>query len=44
MTTKKQRIEEAVTVLKEIGMPKEQINERTGLCLLALLDLTSNKN
>lgn len=44
MTTKKQRIEEAVTVLKEIGMPKEQINDRTGLCLLALLDLTSNKN
>ena len=44
MTTKKQRIEEAVTVLKEIGMPKEQINERTGLSLLALLDLTPNKN
>lgn len=44
MTTKKHRIEEAVTILKEICMPKEQINERTGLCLLALLDLTSNKN
>lgn len=38
-----QRIEEAVRVLKELGMPKEQTNERAALTLLALLDLGPKK-
>jgi hypothetical protein len=33
------RIQEAVGVLRALGMPREQQNDRTALCLLALLDL-----
>lgn len=39
MTTKQERINEALDILKQIGMPNEQLNERTAICLLALLDL-----
>ena len=39
MTTKQQRIEEALNVLGQLGMPNEQLNDRTAICLLALLDL-----
>lgn len=39
MTTKQQRIEEALDVLRQLGMPNEQLNDRTAICLLALLDL-----
>lgn len=39
MTTKQQRIEEALDVLRQFGMPNEQLNDRTAICLLALLDL-----
>lgn len=39
MTTKQQRIEEALDVLGQLGMPNEQLNDRTAICLLALLDL-----
>lgn len=35
----KTRIREAVQVLRDLGMPREQQNDRTALCLLALLDL-----
>lgn len=35
----KARIREAVQVLRELGMPHEQHNDRTALCLLALLGL-----
>jgi adenine-specific DNA-methyltransferase len=35
----KQRIEEAITVLKALGFPRGQQNERSALTLLALLDL-----
>lgn len=34
------RINEALSILQQLGMPKEQCNERTAICLLALLDLT----
>lgn len=34
------RIEEACEILKALGLPKQQTNERAGLTLLALLDLT----
>jgi hypothetical protein len=33
------KIEEATAILKALGLPKEQHNERSGLTLLALLDL-----
>lgn len=39
MTTKQVRIDEALDVLRQLGMPNEQLNERTAICLLALLDL-----
>lgn len=39
----KTRIQEARQVLKELGMPREQQNDRTALCLLSLLNLTPEK-
>ncbi len=36
-------ISSALKILEIIGMPKAQKNERSALCLLALLDLTQNK-
>lgn len=33
------RIKEALSVLSDIGMPRAQQNERSALCLLALIDL-----
>ena len=44
MTTKKQRIAEALTILKAVGMPSEQLNDRTAICLLALLDLPPKRS
>lgn len=35
----KKRINLAIELLRELGMPKTQQNQRTGLCLLALLGL-----
>lgn len=37
-------IEQAISILKDLGLPKPQQNERSGLCLLALLNLTQNKS
>ncbi len=37
-----QRIEEALAILKDISAPKEQQNERSALCLLALADIRPN--
>jgi adenine-specific DNA-methyltransferase len=35
----RQRIDEAVGILRSLGLPRAQLNERSGLTLLALLDL-----
>ena len=35
----KKRVEEAVEILSALGLPKAQVNERSALTLLALLDL-----
>jgi adenine-specific DNA-methyltransferase len=35
----KKRIEEALKILKDLGLPRQQQNERSALTLLALLDL-----
>lgn len=40
MTKIEKRIAEAANILKAIGMPNEQLNDRTAICLLALLDLS----
>ncbi|MBS1683190.1 MAG: restriction endonuclease [Bacteroidetes bacterium] len=37
------KIEEALDIIKQLGLPKAQHNSRTALCLLALLDLTEDK-
>lgn len=38
------RIEEALQILKAIAVPREQQNERSALCLLALGDITPDTN
>jgi type II restriction enzyme len=43
MTTQKQRIAEALQVLEQLGMPREQLNDRTAICLLALLNVPPEK-
>lgn len=42
MTKKQKRIGEALDILRQLGMPHEQLNDRTAMCLLALLDLPPN--
>jgi hypothetical protein len=37
------KIDEALDILKQLGLPKAQHNSRTALCLLALLNLTEEK-
>jgi len=40
----KGHIVEAVAILKSLGMPKAQLNDRTALCLLALLNLPRQRS
>ena len=40
----KNKIDEAIQIIKSLGLPREQHNERSGLCLLALLNLTPEKS
>lgn len=42
MTTQQGRIAEALHILQALGMPKEQLNERTAITLLALLNLPAD--
>ncbi len=37
------KIDEAIQIIKALGLPKEQINERTALCLLALTNLSEDR-
>lgn len=39
----KERIEEALEILRVLGMPRGQLNERSALTLLALLNITPDK-
>lgn len=39
--TKQNNILEALEIIKALGLPRAQINERSALCLLALLNITS---
>jgi hypothetical protein len=43
VTTRKQRLAQAREILVDLGLPEAQQNERTALCLLALLDLPPEK-
>lgn len=38
------RIQEAIRVLEELGLPRQQLNERSALTLLSLLDLRPNES
>ncbi len=38
------RVREALSVLVKLGMPRQQQNDRSALCLLALLNLTPDKD
>lgn len=42
--TEETKIGDAIRVLKGLGMPRMQQNERSALCLLALLNLTKEKS
>lgn len=44
MTTKKKRLSEALSILVDLGMPRAQQNDRTALCLLALVNLPPKKS
>lgn len=43
MPDKPRHLAEALAILSDLGMPRPQRNDRTALCLLALLNLTRNK-
>lgn len=43
MATKTKRIKEALSILADLDMPRMQQNERSALCLLALVNLPHNK-
>jgi hypothetical protein len=44
METKQKRLSDALEIIKDLGLPRPQHNDRTALCLLALLNLPLNKN
>lgn len=37
-------IEQALDILKALGLPRAQLNERSALCLLAILNITPDKS
>jgi hypothetical protein len=43
MATKEARINDALTILSHLELPSAQLNDRSALCLLALLDLSPEK-
>lgn len=40
---KQEKLQEALSILEDLGMPRPQLNERTALCLLALVNMTPTK-
>jgi adenine-specific DNA-methyltransferase len=42
-STAQRRLQEARSVLDQLDLPRKQLNDRSALCLLALLDLTPDK-
>lgn len=43
VSNKARRVKEALSILVDFGMPNAQQNERSALCLLAVLDLSPDK-
>ena len=41
--SKKKRVREALDILTGLGMPRAQLNDRSALCLLALVNMTPKK-
>ena len=41
--SKERKLKDALRVLSDLGMPRAQCNERTALCLLALVNITPTK-
>jgi BsuBI/PstI restriction endonuclease domain/BsuBI/PstI restriction endonuclease HTH domain len=41
MNAKQKRVQQALNVIKSLDLPKEQHNDRTAICLLALLNLSA---
>ncbi len=41
--SKQKKLRQALAILEDLGMPRHQINERTALCLLALVNMTPTK-
>jgi BsuBI/PstI restriction endonuclease domain/BsuBI/PstI restriction endonuclease HTH domain len=41
--SKKRKLDQALRILDDLGMPRAQLNERTALCLLALVNVTPLK-
>ena len=41
--SKQKKLREALAILGDLGMPRPQINERTALCLLALVNMAPSK-
>ena len=41
--SKEKKLEQALKILGDLGMPPRQLNKRTALCLLALLNMTPTK-
>ena len=38
-----EKLQQALNILGQLGMPRPQLNERTSLCLLCLVDMTPDK-
>lgn len=43
MNNQEQKLNQAYNILVELGLPRQQLNERTALCLLCLLGMTPDK-
>ncbi|WP_087725027.1 BsuBI/PstI family type II restriction endonuclease [Pandoraea sp. PE-S2T-3] len=41
--SKEKKLQDALAILEDLGMPRPQLNERTALCLLALVNMTPTK-
>lgn len=44
MNNQELKLKQAYDILVELGLPRQQLNERTALCLLCLLDMTPDKD
>lgn len=43
MNNQEQKLKQAYDILVDLGLPRQQLNERTALCLLCLLNMTPDK-